>query len=98
MERKWDDVKKELDLEMMRKMIAEQHNPGMELQYLNKMGTLGQHMKASDTRPGIVDNIDRGCRIRTRQHGPYDFIKIRNINIIVHHDNIFAEIGTYMTL
>src|SRR5579864_2415747 len=45
-------------------------------------------------RPGIADDVDRGCRIGPRDQCPDHLLEIRDVDIVVDHDRVAAAIGS----
>src|SRR5262249_18951715 len=48
--------------------------------------------------PSVGNNVDRGGWIGPRAHRPDQLLEIRNVDIIIGHDDVAPRIGRKMTL
>src|SRR5271166_1110927 len=56
----------------------------------------GLDARVQRSRPGIADDVDRGCRIGAREHRPDELLQVRHIDVLVDHDHIAPAIGADM--
>src|SRR5262245_6345011 len=58
----------------------------------------GRNNGVEGPAPGAAQNINRGGRIRASGYRPDYFIQIRDVDVLVHHHNVTAQIGAGMAL